>query len=79
MKRALVAVMILALTWALSVGVRAQQAPATGAKPPMAEDVFKNITVLRGIPVNDFMLTMGAFSAALGMSCQDCHSANDRD
>jgi len=63
----------LALTWTLSVAVSAQQ------KPPMAEDVFKNVTVLRGIPVNDFMLTMGAFSAALGMSCQDCHSANDRD
>jgi hypothetical protein len=62
-----------ALAWTFSVAVNAQQ------KPPMAEDVFKNLTVLRGIPVNDFMLTMGAFSAALGMSCQDCHSANDRD
>jgi hypothetical protein len=70
----------LAAVWACSVGlsvVRGQQAAAT--KPLMAEDVFKNITMLRGIPVNDFMLTMGAFSAALGMSCQDCHSANDRD
>jgi len=30
----------------------------------MAEDVFKNIQVLKGIPVNQFMDTMGFFSAA---------------
>jgi outer membrane lipoprotein-sorting protein len=33
--------------------------------------------VLKGIPVNEFMGTMGVFSAALGMSCEDCHAAND--
>ena len=43
----------------------------------MAEQVFKNIQVLKGIPVNDFMGTMGVFSAALGMSCEDCHAAGD--
>ena len=43
----------------------------------MAEEVFKNIRVLRGIPVDEFMGTMGVFSAALGMSCEDCHSASD--
>ena len=72
-----------AVAWVLSVALAAQQAPApqapAGARPPMSEDVFKNITVLRGIPVNDFMATMGAFSAALGMSCQDCHDADDRN
>ena len=43
----------------------------------MAEDVFKNIQVLKGIPVDEFMNTMGVFSVALGMSCEDCHAAND--
>jgi photosynthetic reaction center cytochrome c subunit len=43
----------------------------------MAEEVFKNIQVLKGIPVDEFMRTMGVFSAALGMSCEDCHAAND--
>jgi len=42
-------------------------------KPPMAEDVFKNIQVLKGIPVDEFMGTMGFFSASLGMNCTDCH------
>src|SRR5438477_11243116 len=43
-------------------------------KPLMAEDVFKNIQVFKGIPVNQFMDTMGFFSAALGYNCTNCHS-----
>jgi hypothetical protein len=44
-------------------------------KPPMAEKVFKNIQVLKGIPVDQFMSTMGFISASLGMTCTDCHIA----
>ena len=43
-------------------------------KPLMAEDVFKNIQVLKGIPVKEFMNTMGFFSAATNLNCIDCHS-----
>src|SRR5258705_6468538 len=43
-------------------------------KPLMAEDVFKNIQVLKGIPVREFMNTMGFFSAATNLNCIDCHS-----
>jgi photosynthetic reaction center cytochrome c subunit len=46
-------------------------------KPQLAEDVFKNVQVLKGLPVDEFMSTMGIFSAALGMSCEDCHASND--
>jgi hypothetical protein len=42
-------------------------------KPLMAEDVFENVQVLKGIPVNQFMETMGFFSAALGYNCTNCH------
>ena len=45
----------------------------------LAENVFKNVTVLRGIPVDEFMGTMGVFSAALGFSCEDCHTASSND
>ena len=45
----------------------------TADKPQMAEEVFKNVQVLKGIPVDQFMGTMGFFSAALGMNCTDCH------
>jgi hypothetical protein len=42
-------------------------------KPPMADEVFKNIQVLRGLTVNEFMGTMGFISASLSMNCSDCH------
>jgi len=48
-------------------------------KPLMAEDVFKNVQLLRGIPVKEFLDTMGFFSAATGMNCIDCHSAQAAD
>jgi hypothetical protein len=65
----------IAFVWAAAVIVSAQGAPQE--RPPVAEDVFRNVQVLKGIPVNDFMGTMGLFSAALGMSCEDCHRAGD--
>jgi hypothetical protein len=39
----------------------------------MADDVFKNVQLLKGIPVKEFMDTMGFFSAATGLNCIDCH------
>ena len=47
----------------------------TADKSPMVEDVFKNVQVMKGIPVNQFMDTMGFFSAALGSNCTGCHVA----
>jgi photosynthetic reaction center cytochrome c subunit len=47
--------------------------PGMDPKPQMSEDAFKNIQVLRGIPVNEFMGTMGFFAASLSMNCTDCH------
>ena len=46
---------------------------AAPAAPPMAEQVFKNIQVLKGIPVDEFMGTMGFFATATGLNCTDCH------
>jgi hypothetical protein len=40
----------------------------------LSEQAFKNVRVLRGIPVKEFMETMGFFSAALALNCSDCHS-----
>jgi hypothetical protein len=55
-------------------GARSQSAKTgTDQKPQMSEEAFKNIQVLRGIPVNEFMGTMGFFSASLSMNCTDCH------
>src|SRR5688572_15174733 len=46
---------------------------AAPSRPPMAEQVFKNIQVLKGIPVDEFMNTMGFFATATGLNCTDCH------
>ncbi len=55
-------------------GAHSQAAkPGTDAKQQLSQDAFKNIQVLRGIPVNEFMGTMGFFSASLSMNCTDCH------
>jgi photosynthetic reaction center cytochrome c subunit len=56
-------------TWARSQSTKA----GADQKPQMSEEAFKNIQVLRGIPVNEFMGTMGFFSASLSMNCTDCH------
>src|SRR5262245_29143522 len=39
----------------------------------VAEQVFKNVQVLKGIPVDDFLGTMGFMAAALQFDCSDCH------
>ncbi len=56
---------IAALLFAVSVPALAQ----------MSDQAFKNVRVLKGIPVDEFMATMGFFSASLGETCTDCHSA----
>jgi photosynthetic reaction center cytochrome c subunit len=43
------------------------------ARPQLSEDAFKNVQVLRGIPVKEFMETMGFFAASLSLNCTDCH------
>jgi hypothetical protein len=60
---------------------QAGQAPAPQG-PVISENYFKNIQVLKGIPVDEFMDTMGMFSASLGFDCVSCHSSelyNDRN
>ena len=54
---------------------RGQTAPAE-QRPILSEQAFDNITVLRGIPVKEFMETMGFFSAALALNCSDCHGGS---
>lgn len=52
--------------------ILAAQSPS-GDKQPMSDEVFKNVQVLKGIPVNEFMGTMGFFAASLGLNCVYCH------
>src|ERR1700724_1001815 len=46
---------------------------AASARQLMSEEAFKNVTVLKGIPVDEFMNTMGFIAAATNYNCTDCH------
>jgi hypothetical protein len=57
--------------WLLSSAPAAPQ--AAPARQLMSEQAFKNVTVLKGIPVDEFMATMGFISASTNYNCFDCH------
>ena len=68
------------LLGAALAGGQAGQAPAVAPaaqRPPMAEEAYKNIQVLRGIPVDEFLGTMGFMAASTGLNCTHCHSGYD--
>jgi outer membrane lipoprotein-sorting protein len=68
--------LVFGLVWLTSVAIHGsssqnpQPAPATG----MAEQVFQNVQVLKGIPADQFLDTMGMFSSALLFDCVSCHA-----
>jgi photosynthetic reaction center cytochrome c subunit len=72
-----------ALAVFITMVVLAQARPAgqpAAPRPQLSEEAFKNVTVLKGIPVREFMNTMGFFAASLALNCTDCHggaSASD--
>ena len=57
--------------------VQGQAAPAQaagGQAPQMADQVFKDIQVLKGLTVDEFMDPMGMFAAATTKDCTGCHA-----
>src|SRR5262245_61842757 len=74
-RRTIIFVMGIIMVCLLGISVSSgQRGPAP--KPQMAEELFKNVQVLKGIPVDEFMDTMGMISAALGLNCLDCHTSD---
>jgi hypothetical protein len=55
-------------------GVWAAGAQTTQQGPPLADTVFKDVQVLKGLPVDEFMDTMGMFAAATTKDCTGCHA-----
>jgi hypothetical protein len=56
--------------WSTTVGSAARQQRDA---PAMSDTFFKNVQLLKGIPVDEFMGTMGFFAASTGLNCTDCH------
>ncbi|HEX8186640.1 MAG TPA: photosynthetic reaction center cytochrome c subunit family protein [Blastocatellia bacterium] len=58
----------------------AQDKPAAAPDKP-AEEVYKNIQILKGLPSSRLMNVMGFFTKSLGVKCDHCHipGAFDKD
>ena len=66
---AAIAALVVSVTWVVVLQGQASPAP----RPLLAEEVFKNVQVLKGIPVDEFMGTMGIIAASVGRGCSECH------
>ena len=64
MTRVVFAICVTALVASVGAAAQSQQ----------ADRAFRNIQVLKGLPVDQFMATMNVFSAATGLNCTDCHT-----
>ena len=67
------------IIWALSISIAKAQssaAPSTTApasEPKTAEQQFKNIQMLKGVPADQLIPAMQFVSASLGVECEFCH------
>jgi outer membrane lipoprotein-sorting protein len=59
------------ILWVVAAGHAIAQAPGDAGQ--LAEQRFKNVQLLKGISVQEFMETMGFFAAATNMTCTICH------
>jgi photosynthetic reaction center cytochrome c subunit len=57
----------------------AQTTAALTATPKKAEEQFKNIQVLKGVPAEQIFPTMQFIAASLGVECEFCHVHNAFD
>jgi len=71
------------IVWAMAPGiacllaVTSPRVSAQQAAPPiplLTDQVFRNIQVLKGIPVDTFFDVMGMFASSMGEDCTFCHS-----
>ena len=63
---------------------RAQSTPpravsGTGASPKLAEEEYKNIQALKGIPAEQVIPSMQFIAASLGVECEYCHVPHQMD
>jgi photosynthetic reaction center cytochrome c subunit len=73
----ILAISVVASLWLARVAW-AQDAKGTnapGTKPKMSDEAFTNVKALKGIPLDDFMGTMGVMTSSLGFDCSECHVA----
>ena len=67
------------LAGTLHASAQAAAAPAKGEAPKTAEQVFKNIQVLKGTPADQLETGMQFISNSLGVECEFCHVQGARE
>lgn len=67
---------ILAFTLFAAVIIDVGKAQTPGSQPKKAEEQFKNIQVLKGVPADEVFPTMQFITASLGVECDFCHVQN---
>jgi hypothetical protein len=72
MRRTLISAFLTTILFPMAF-LSARSQGGQGQKSRMSEEVFKSVQVLRGIPVDEFMDTMGMFASSLGYDCASCH------
>jgi photosynthetic reaction center cytochrome c subunit len=72
-KRMVAAAAVMTSVWIAGIALTARRAESQ-QKAPTSDQVFKNIQVLKGTTMDDFLGTMGVMSAALGFDCSECHA-----
>jgi photosynthetic reaction center cytochrome c subunit len=75
--RLVLAAGIAAAIWC--TGMAAAAPPQDAPKAMTSDQAFKNIRVLKGIPLDDFMGTMGVMTSSLSFDCSDCHTGAGTD
>ena len=61
------------------LGAKAQStAPPTSGAPKLAEEQFKNIKVLKGVPADQVFPAMQFITASLGVECEHCHVRGEK-
>jgi photosynthetic reaction center cytochrome c subunit len=70
------------LALSTSLVIAAAKAQSTGAPqspaPKLAEEQFKNIKVLKGVPADQIFPSMQFITASLGVECEFCHVRGDK-
>ena len=70
------AVAVVCLLSAATLRGQAASAQAAQDTPTLTDQAFKNVMMLKGIPVDTFFEAMGMFASAMGTDCTFCHVSN---
>jgi hypothetical protein len=75
-RRAFLGATVIAVVCLAGVAIAASQAAPAQETPTLTDQAFKNVIMLKGIPVDNFFEAMGMFASAMGADCTFCHVSN---